>query len=124
MDEIRKIIVATGTKNIRRVTNQDVTFERLVSHRRWQDSNIEDNFRMYQEKIFAFFSLYKFINKNTKNLKLSSTDIDLFGLSHKLFLENYKKIRGFEPQTWFPVLFAFSENFIDINNNFDESFES
>jgi hypothetical protein len=41
-----------------------------------------------------------------------------------LFLKNYKKIRGFEPQTWFPVLFAFSENFIDINNNFDESFES
>ena len=79
---------------------------------------------MYQEKIFAFFSLYKFITKNSKNPKLSSTDIDLFGLSHKSFLENYKKIKGFEPQTWFPVLFAFSENFVDINNNFDEAFES
>ena len=124
LDEIRKIIVAPSTGNIRRVTNQDTTFARLVSHGKWQNYNIEDNFRLYQEKIFAFFSLYKFISKNTKNLKLSSTDIDLFGLSHKLFLENYKKIRGFEPQTWFPVLFAFSENFIDINNNFDESFES
>ena len=79
---------------------------------------------MYQEKIFAFFSLYQKIAKNTKNLRSSSTDIDLLGLSHKLFLKNYKKIKGFDPQTWFPVLFAFSENFVDINNNFDEAFES
>ena len=86
--------------------------------------NIEDNFRMYQEKIFAFFSLYKFIAKNTKNLRPSSTDMDLLGLSHELFLKNYKKIKGFDPQTWFPVLFALSENFVDINNNFDEAFES
>ena len=125
LDEIRKIILASDIGNIRRVSNQDVTFERLVSHRRWQDTyNIEDNFRMYQEKIYAFFSLYKSIAKNTKNLRPSSTDIDFLGLSHKLFLKNYKKIKGLEPQTWFPVLFAFSENFVDINNNFNEAFES
>ena len=125
LDEIRKIILASGIGNIRRASNQDITFERLVSHRRWQDTyNIEDNFRMYQEKIYAFFSLYKFIAKNTKNLRSSSTDTDFLGLNHKLFLKNYKKIKGFEPQTWFPVLFAFSENLIDINNNFDEAFES
>ena len=125
LDEIRKIILASGIGNIRRASNQDITFERLVSHRRWQDTyNIEDNFRMYQEKIYAFFSLYKFIAKNTKNLRSSSTDTDFLGLNHKLFLKNYKKIKGFEPQTWFPVLFAFSENLVDINNNFDEAFES
>ena len=125
LDEIRKIISVTEVGNIRRASNQDVTFERLVSHRRWQDTyNIEDNFRMYQEKIYAFFSLYKSIAKNTKNLRPSSTDIDFLGLSHKLFLKNYKKIKGLEPQTWFPVLFAFSENFVDINNNFNEAFES
>ena len=125
LDEIRKIISVTEVGNIRRASTQDITFERLVSHNRWHGTyNIEDNFRMYQEKIFAFFSLYQLIAKNTKNLRSSSTDIDLLGLSHKLFLKNYKKIKGFDPQTWFPVLFAFSENFVDINNNFDEAFES
>tara|TARA_B100000575_G_scaffold205923_1_gene167317 strand:+ start:322 stop:1689 length:1368 start_codon:yes stop_codon:yes gene_type:complete len=125
LDEIRKIISSSSLESIRRASKKDITFERLVSQRRSPYIyNVEDNFRMYQEKIFAFLSLYKCITKNHTRLTPSSNDSDLFGLNHQLFLKNYKRIFGFEPQTWFPVLFAFLENSIDINNNFDEAFES
>ena len=126
LDEIRKITPLSDTGRIRRVHNHDVNFENLLRknlHGEFYD-NLEDNIRAYQEKIFAFFSLYECITKSNTRLSATNDNSDLIDLSYRLFLKNYKRIQGLEPKRWFPVLFSYLENFIDINKNFNEVLET
>ena len=126
LDEIRRITPLSDTGRIRRVYNHDVNFENLLRknlHGEFYD-NLEDNIRAYQEKIFAFFSLYECITKSNTRLSATNDNSDLIDLSYRLFLKNYKRIQGLEPKRWFPVLFSYLENFIDINKNFNEVLET
>ena len=126
LDEIRRITPLSDTGRIRRVHNHDVNFENLLRknlHGEFYD-NLEDNIRAYQEKIFAFFSLYECITKSNTKLSANNDNSDLIDLSYRLFLKNYKRIQGLEPKRWFPVLFSYLENFIDINKNFNEVLET
>ena len=126
LDEIRRITPLSDTGRIRRVHNHDVNFENLLRknlHGEFYD-NLEDNIRAYQEKIFAFFSLYECITKSNTGLSATNDNSDLIDLSYRLFLKNYKRIQGLEPKRWFPVLFSYLENFIDINKNFNEVLET
>ena len=126
LDEIRRITPLSDTGRIRRVYNHDVNFENLLRknlHGEFYD-NLEDNIRAYQEKIFAFFSLYECITKSNTKLSATNDNSDLIDLSYRLFLKNYKRIQGLEPKRWFPVLFSYLENFIDINKNFNEVLET
>ena len=126
LDEIRKIIPLSDSGRIRRVKNQDVTFGNLLRKNLEDDffyNNVEDNCRAYQEKIFAFLSLYECITKCNNGLTATSDNPDLFDLNLRLFLRNYKRIQGLEPKRWFPELFSYLENFIDINKNLNEVFE-
>ena len=126
LDEIRKITPLSDTGRIRRVKNHDVNFENLFRKNLYGEfyDNLEDNIRAYQEKIFAFFSLYECITKSNTKLSATNDNSDLIDLSYRLFLKNYKRIQGLEPKRWFPVLFSYLENFIDINKNFNEVLET
>ena len=126
LDEIRRITPLSDTGRIRRVLNHDVNFENLLRknlHGEFYD-NLEDNIRAYQEKIFAFLSLYECITKSNTRLSATNDNSDLIDLSYRLFLKNYKRIQGLEPKRWFPALFSYLENFIDINKNFNEVLET
>ena len=96
----------TTAKHLRTLQNRDINLSRIVRQNRHYRAWGLDNFRKYQEKIFAFGVLYLNIINNEIDYKeiINSDFSEVFGFKYNLFLDNYQTLEGFDPQTWFPLL--------------------
>ena len=96
----------TTAKHLRTLQNRDINLSRIVRQNRHYRAWGLDNFRKYQEKIFAFGVLYLNIINNEIDYKeiINSDFSEVFGFKYNLFLDNYQTLEGFDSQTWFPLL--------------------
>ena len=96
----------TTAKHLRTLQNRDINLSRIVRQNRHYRAWGLDNFRKYQEKIFAFGVLYLNIINNEIDYKeiIKSDFSEIFGFKYNLFLDDYQSLEGFNPQKWFPLL--------------------